>query len=166
MRTGNTFVSPVINNTTTYYVSVTGSTCTSERYPVIATVYHNSIVSQAPSICFGDSYTVNGNAYSSAGTYIDSLTNVFGCDSIITTNLSVLSTLYANQNVSLCAGQYISVGPNIYNTAGNYYDTLQTTAGCDSIVYTQLNINPVFTATNPQTTCAGIPYSFNGLIYS
>lgn len=164
--TGNTFVSPVINNTTTYYVSVTGSNCTSERFPVIATIHHNSNVTQAPSICTGDSYIVNGNAYSSTGTYIDTLTTVFGCDSIITTNLSVLSTLYANQNVTLCDGQNINVGLHTYNTVGNYYDTLQTSAGCDSIVLTQLNVNPTFLSANQQTTCAGIPYAFNGHTYS
>ena len=34
---------------------------------------------------------INGNSYDSSGTYIDTLFTSYGCDSVITTNLNVLT---------------------------------------------------------------------------
>ncbi len=41
-------------------------------------------------ICAGDTYTWNGNTYTKPGTYTDTLQNIYGCDSIVTLNLTVL----------------------------------------------------------------------------
>jgi formylglycine-generating enzyme required for sulfatase activity len=41
-------------------------------------------------ICAGDTYTWNDNTYSKPGTYTDTLTNIYGCDSIVTLHLEVL----------------------------------------------------------------------------
>lgn len=52
----------------------------------------SSIVSESTrdTICSGESYTWNGNTYTHPGTYTDTLTNIYGCDSIVTLNLEVL----------------------------------------------------------------------------
>ena len=41
-------------------------------------------------ICSGETYTWNDNTYSKPGTYTDTLTNIYGCDSIVTLHLEVL----------------------------------------------------------------------------
>lgn len=41
-------------------------------------------------ICSGLSYLVGNSAYEQSGSYVDSLINIFGCDSIIYTDLTVL----------------------------------------------------------------------------
>ena len=41
-------------------------------------------------ICSGESYTWNGKTYTHPGTYTDTLTNIHGCDSIVTLHLEVL----------------------------------------------------------------------------
>jgi len=46
---------------------------------------------QTDTICNGASYPVGTNNYSATGIYLDSLLTIHGCDSIITTNLSVLT---------------------------------------------------------------------------
>ncbi len=60
----------------------------------------------------GESITVGTSTYSTTGTYIDTLTNGQNCDSIITTNLSVINGV----NSSLLNG--LSVYPN--PTEGNF----------------------------------------------
>ena len=40
-------------------------------------------------VCYGTSYSINGNTYTSVGTYTDTLQTVNGCDSIVNTDLSV-----------------------------------------------------------------------------
>ncbi len=86
-------------------------------------------------------YTLNGETYDSTGTYVQTIPNATGCDSIITLNLTINSKR-TEQNIAICQGQsYYTGGSNQLN-AGIYYDTLQTVLGCDSIVKTTLVVNP------------------------
>jgi hypothetical protein len=43
--------------------------------------------------------------------------------------------------VSLCDGNSVTVGSNTYSTTGIYYDTLNASNFCDSIVYTDLTVS-------------------------
>jgi hypothetical protein len=45
--------------------------------------------SQSLSICDGSSYTIGNSTYNTAGTYVDTLQNGGGCDSVVTTMLTV-----------------------------------------------------------------------------
>lgn len=94
-------------------------------------------------ICNGQSITIGTNTYNLAGIYQDTLTSINGCDSIVTTNLSVTNGFEITQNVNICYGETYSIGNSTYSTPGNYIDTLQMVTGiCDSIVYTNLNVIP------------------------
>ena len=44
-------------------------------------------------------------------------------------------------------------------------DTLQSIIGCDSMVYSNLIVYPIFSDTNNQTICSGELYSINGNVY-
>lgn len=117
-------------------------------------------------ICNGDIYSFNGHNYTMAGSYTDTLTSVNGCDSIVTTILTVNPTYSNNNPQTICNGASYSFNGHTYTTAGNYNDTLHTINGCDSIIVTQLTVNPSYSANNPQTTCNGGAYSFNGHTYT
>ena len=96
-----------------------------------------SVIVNDITICNGDSILVDSNYYSISGTYIDTLQNAVGCDSIITTNLTVQTPV--NQSFTICFGDSVVVGTSVYHTSGNYSDTLISSIGCDSIVYTNLS---------------------------
>ena len=66
-----------------------------------------------------------------------------GCDSIITTNLTVWSTASATNNQSICSGGSYVFNGHTYISAGTYKDTLKTSHGCDSVVTTTLTVNPL-----------------------
>src|SRR6185295_6722892 len=57
-------------------------------------------------ICPGTSFTLpDGSIVNSAGTYVDTINSIWGCDSIITTNLSISNiNVDAGSNVSICFG--------------------------------------------------------------
>jgi hypothetical protein len=80
-----------------------------------------------------------GKLYTSTGIYKDTLVNVDGCDSIITTNLTLLNS-GVNLNLFAC-DQYLSPTGKIYTTSGTYTDTLTNAANCDSIITQFLTIN-------------------------
>ncbi|MEC9208982.1 MAG: LamG-like jellyroll fold domain-containing protein [Bacteroidota bacterium] len=59
------------------------------------TVNDIHVINNIVDICYGDTFIVGNSIYTSSGTYTDLLTSVNGCDSIITTNLTVASQVIA-----------------------------------------------------------------------
>ena len=47
----------------------------------------------------------------------------------------------SQSSVSLCNGDSVLIGSNIYTTGGFYTDTLNIDGGCDSIIYTNIIVN-------------------------
>ena len=57
-------------------------------------------------ICSGETYTWNGNTYSRPGVYVDTLQNIYGCDSLSTLRLTMKDaqvTIHSIQVVDQCA---------------------------------------------------------------
>lgn len=108
-----------------------------------------------PSICPGQSYFAGGATQTTAGTYYDTLHAVNGCDSVVTTVLSVGSYIQNTVAQTICFGDsYLG-----YNTIGVYNDTFATT-GCDSIRTLDLTVLPQNVTNVTQSICQG--QSFEG----
>ncbi|MBK9222525.1 MAG: gliding motility-associated C-terminal domain-containing protein [Saprospiraceae bacterium] len=115
----------------------------------------NSIDTNYYTICKGEYVQIGTKQYSQAGVYQDYFKNNFCCDSLVITNLFV-NPDYSFQNIQvICQGAEISVGTNKYNQSGQYLDTLQSIHSCDSIIYTQLRVNPVIETNLNSQICAG-----------
>lgn len=106
-------------------------------------------------ICSGDSMFVGGSWQHIAGTYYDTLTASTGCDSIVISHLTVIVPVIKNKNQSICSGDSLFVGGAWQHAAGNYIDTFSTSLGCDSIVFTHLNINPIYFNSYFKSICQG-----------
>jgi hypothetical protein len=134
--------------------SITTLTLTAAPYP-----FH--VTSQ--SICSGSSISFNGNTYSAAGTYADTLlgAGVNGCDSISTLVLTVSSFATSTTSEAICFGTNYSFNGNSYTSSGTYADTLTGAAagGCDSIAMLVLTVRPadsaVIASANPLVFCNG-----------
>src|SRR5690606_3833951 len=99
-------------------------------------------------ICTEQSYTLPvGTEVSTAGSYEVTLTSTNGCDSIVTTNISVLDVLSSSEDVEICTGQTFTLpdGTEV-STAGSYDITLTSVNGCDSIVTTNLSVLDVLSS--------------------
>ena len=131
---------------------------------LLVNLVYNNIVNKT--ICQGQTYQVGYNIYTTTGTYVDNLTTLHGCDSNITTNLTVNPTYNINVIKLICQGQTYQVGSNVYTIAGTYIDSLNTYQGCDSIITTNLNINPIYTFTVNKTICQGQTYQVGFHIYT
>ena len=144
--TATNTVSPTAN--ATYTVVGTSSTtgCNDTAYQAI-TVNPISTSSQTVTLCAGKSITVGANTYTSNGTYVDVLTAANGCDSTVTTNLTVLPVNATSHTLTICAGKSITIGVNTYTTNGTYIDILTAANGCDSIVTTNLTVNTIIDIT-------------------
>ena len=114
---------------------------------------------QNPAICQGGSVTVSTHTYSSTGVYIDTIVGgaVGGCDSIITTDLTIIQPSIYTQNPALCTGHTVTVNGHTYGVQGTYRDTIVNGAssGCDSIIVTNLSISPSVTHSQSPILCPG-----------
>ncbi|MEM6801985.1 MAG: thrombospondin type 3 repeat-containing protein, partial [Bacteroidota bacterium] len=120
------------------------------------------------SICEGESYSQGSSVYTSSGTYVDTLiAQSTGCDSIVTTNLTVLPVDTVTNQVSICQGDTYTEGNSVYTLSGTYVDTLiSLITGCDSIVITNLSVQPIISVNNPVSICEGQSYSIGNSVYS
>ncbi len=111
------------------------------------------------SICQGGSYTLpNGNIVTTTGVYPVTYTSSNGCDSTVTTNLTVKSSYNLSTNKSICQGQTYHIGTHYYSSSGTYLDSLKTVYNCDSIVTTNLIVYPNVSPVVNKTICQGKTY--------
>ena len=105
-------------------------------------VYPNYLDSNYQTICSGETYLIGNNIYDSSGLYLDTLSTLYGCDSIIVTNL-IVDSIAGGSSVNqqdIYIGDSIVIGNNVYNSSGVFMDTLSSSNGCDSIITTYLNV--------------------------
>ena len=161
-------INPVnISDTSSKYNVVITGTCSKDT-SIFVSLKVNPVysINNPEAICNGNSYTFNGHVYTIAGNYKDTLLSIYGCDSIIVTQLTVNPVYSINNPQAICNGNSYSFNGHVYTIAGNYKDTLLSIHGCDSIIVTQLTVNPVYSINNPQAICNGNSYTFNGHVYT
>ncbi|MEC7864101.1 MAG: SprB repeat-containing protein, partial [Bacteroidota bacterium] len=117
---------------TNTYINISG--CDS-IHTLNLTISTSTIWNQTYLICDGDSIVVGSSVYDTTGAYIDTLSSANGCDSIIHTYIGMTPPVIWQQSFSICDGDSVVVGSSVYDTTGNYIDTLTAGNGCDSIVY-------------------------------
>jgi len=116
------------------------------------------ISARGASICPGGSYAFYDNTYTQPGSYIDTISGVNTCDSIITLQLSLNNTTANMLQDSICSGELYDFAGQALTKSGTYFDTLSNSLGCDSIITLVLSeqvLPEQFVAVN---ICAGEAY--------
>lgn len=124
-----------------YQVTVSDANgCQSVSAPVLISVFPIDSMMQYQTSCNSYEWSATGQTYQTGGTYIVSLQNQHGCDSIITLQLTLLFSDTLHQNFSICPGSSVTVGSNTYDTDGIYTDVFTASNGCDSVVITTVEV--------------------------
>ena len=180
--------SPAVNNTqtTTYTFTPSAGQCATTAQQTV-TVNPNPSISGGGSVCVGSTLQLTGSGTPavnapwvsgtaaigsvsnnglftalSPGTSVLTYMNSNGCSA--TTTISVQGAVNAlPQQVTACLS-YLWNGQT-YAQSGTYTDTLQTVAGCDSIVTLNLTISNSITGPTTQQNACG-PYTWNGQTYA
>ncbi|MEO9531157.1 MAG: gliding motility-associated C-terminal domain-containing protein [Crocinitomicaceae bacterium] len=124
-------------------------------------VYNIYDQTENSSVCTGGSYTYPDGTTSTNITvnesHVSNLTSVHGCDSVITTNITVTNAFTSTENVNLCAGSNYTYpdGTTVTNLQADetHVSSFISTIGCDSLVTTNLTINPVYNITEDLQIC-------------
>lgn len=106
-------------------------------------------------ICGGDSIFINGAWQFNSGTFTESYTTTNGCDSTITTNLTVYLGYYVFTIQSICQGDSLLFNGNYYSATGNYVFPYTSSLGCDSVIALDLTVNslPIVSLALDTTLC-------------
>lgn len=120
---------------------------------------------QTENVCLGDSLLWRNHYYKVSGFYYDSLLTQKGCDSVYVLHLMTKTPYEFVQNLSICQGGSLNWHGMVYTTAGTYYDSLQTTYGCDSVYVLQLTVNSQYEFIEQKTICDGDNYMWHGHLY-
>jgi uncharacterized protein YjdB len=180
--------SPAVNNTqtTTYTFTPSAGQCATTAQLTV-TVNPNPSITGSGNVCVGNTLQLTGSGVPaantpwvsgtpaigsvsnnglftalSAGTSVVTYTNLDGC-SASTTVTAQGAVNGAVQQVTACLS-YVWQGQS-YSQSGSYTDTLQTIAGCDSIVSLNLTISNSITGPTTQHNSCG-PYTWNGQTYT
>ncbi len=95
--------------------------------------------------------------WTTSGTYMDTIPNNAGCDSVITVNLTINNSS-TGIDTQIACDSYTWIDGNTYTTSNNTAThTLTNAVGCDSVVTLNLTINslPVITQ-QPQNTAVDV----------
>jgi len=136
-------------NTYTNYVGC-DSSVTSDLF---VTDIHYSFSEDA--ICDGDSIFLCQAYRKTAGVYYDTTISTGGCDSIHEALLNTIPITNTNLEASICDNEFYFVGGANQTEPGIYYDTLKSVDLCDSILTTQLFVNPTFITDIDTMICEG-----------
>lgn len=148
--------------TTAYSIIAYNSCGAHDTFDCTVRVVNPFTDSISRTICSGDSTNFGGHFISVAGTYSDTATSVWGCDSITILTLSVTPPITANISQTICTGIGYNFNGQNLTTAGSYSDTATSANGCDSITILTLSVTPPITTNISQTICTGSSYTFNG----
>ncbi|MEZ5025973.1 MAG: hypothetical protein R2739_05265, partial [Chitinophagales bacterium] len=105
-------------------------------------------------ICAGESVTIGGQSFSSAGTYYIPFQNG-QCMGIAELNLEVLMPSQSSVSRTICSGESTTVGGQVFNTSGVYTVVIPNAAGCDSTISLDLTVLPSIATTIDKTICIG-----------
>ncbi|MEZ4939034.1 MAG: T9SS type A sorting domain-containing protein [Crocinitomicaceae bacterium] len=111
--------------------------------------------SSALNISVCDSYTVpsGDETYTSSGVYMDTISNMSGCDSIMTITLTINNASTSAFPITACDSYTVPSGDETYIVSGVYKDTIPNMAGCDSVMTITLTVNNATTSAFSETVC-------------
>lgn len=95
-------------------------------------------------ICYEDSLKFGDNFLKDEGVYEETFLDINGCDSLVLLTLNVIGQSFDTISASLYQGQSITIGQHSISKEGDHELLLESSLGCDSLVYLQLDYFDVF----------------------
>lgn len=132
------------------------------------TVGSNNSSSESITTCDSYFWPTSSVNYFTGGIYSQTLTNISGCDSVVTLNLTINPSESQTTLVNTCDSYTWPVNGLTYTNSGIYLESLTNSNGCDSLLYLNITINPSSssTSTSNVTACDAYTWSANGTTYT
>lgn len=145
---------------TAAYTTVAGG-CDS-IYTLNLTVVETHEINLNIDLCEGQTYKLGEQVISETGTYAEVFTSVYGCDSVVTVNVTVHPVYNTTIEVDICQGASYEIDGQAYNRPGLYPVYHTSINGCDSIITYKLNVLEKMYTMISDTITEGEVYNKNG----
>lgn len=133
---------------------------------VLPVACNNVSTTQQASICQGQSYTVGSSTYTASGTYTDHFPLGNGCDSVVSTQLTVYPIYNQTLSISICQGQSYSFNGVTYTANTTQSAQFSTIHNCDSNVTLNLSVVPLIQLNQSISICQGETLQVGSSIYT
>jgi hypothetical protein len=114
-------------------------------------------------ICGNEYYLFHGDTLELSGTYMVTLSDLHGCDSVIVLHLTVFPVSETHLTAAICKGTAFDFNGQSLTDEGTYTALLTAANGCDSTVTLLLSVHPSYFTSLSASVC-GQSYSFGGQI--
>lgn len=121
---------------------------------------------QVESACTSYYWEQTGETYLASGIYSDTLVSSFGCDSILTLDLTINLPTGSTVQINSCGPYTWMQTGEIYSTSGLYNDTIPNTSGCDSVVTLDLTVLEATTSSSTISACSSYEWAQTGEVYT
>lgn len=130
--------------TVNYFTVSSPSGCSVTDSITVTAIHVDEPLPEQVDICTGDSVLIYGDYVSSSGTYTAVFSSVLGCDSTVSTILTVHEPIVIQLPViELCEGDSVLFFDDYLSSSGVYTQQFQAIAGCDSIISQELIVHPL-----------------------
>ncbi|MEZ4937291.1 MAG: gliding motility-associated C-terminal domain-containing protein [Crocinitomicaceae bacterium] len=159
--------SPALDNTatTTYTFTPTSGQCATTTTLTI-TVNSPTTNTVNVDVCDGDSYTFADGSTSTitaSTSLVTTLTGANGCDSVVTENITMLPVYNITENVNACENStytFPDASTQVITANTSYTSNLTSAGGCDSIIVTNVTMDPIQNTTVNTDICSGSNFTY------
>lgn len=121
-------------------------------------------------MCAGGKYEWNGNTYTTAGDYTDTVLSVGdGCDTVVTLHLTTIPAMEAERTHYLCEGESLTIDGRTFTSDGSWKEeTVEERKaaveedGCDSVITHTVIYAQKYDMVIEAAICDGETYNKNG----
>ncbi len=152
---GSVFMGKIYTSSNSFKDTFTNENGCDSIVTHIVNVIRHSKQNIKQTICQGESFTVGSNYYYNSGTYIDTIVNAGGCDSIITTVLKVNPKSNSSRTVTVCDGDTFRYNGKLIISQTTVSDTLFNDYGCDSVETVSVLFTQKIESYNQGMICIG-----------
>ncbi|MGL2966864.1 T9SS type A sorting domain-containing protein [Flavobacterium sp. XGLA_31] len=150
----------------TYVFEGTNAAGCPQDQTLYLTINSSSASSQTVTECDSYTWSVNGQTYTTSGTYTYVGTNASGCPDTKTLNLTINNSSASSQTVTACDSYTWSVNGQTYTSSGTYTYASTNASGCPDTKTLYLTVTPSTSNTTTISACGSYLWSVNGQTYT
>ena len=147
-----------------HYVDVTDANGRKVSDTILVNIASSETITEVA--CDSFIWAQNGMTYTMSGSFIDTIMNAAGCDSVVTLNLTINLSTKSSIFMTACDSYTWIQNGMTYTSSGTYRDTVMNAVGCDSVITLNLTINPSTASDTTITACDSFTWAQNGITYS
>ncbi len=130
------------------------------------TVNYSTTTSSSATACDTYTWSCNGTAYTTSGTYTCTSLNGVGCVNTATLNLTINNSSTSSSSATACDSYTWAANGQTYTTGGSYTNTTLNSSNCVNTETLTLTVNYSSTTSSSATACDSYTWSCNGTTYT